>query len=368
MKVLITGAHFTPAVAVIEEFKKRPNIEVIYIGRNTTREGDSSPSVESQILPKLGVKFIPIATGRLQKDFTFYTIPSLLKIPIGFIQSLYFILKIKPDVILSFGGYVAVPVVVVGWLLSIPILIHEQTLVSGLANKISSHFASKIALSFKSTRSDQDKVIITGNPLRSMITNAQGSIDDFEIINRAKNNKKPLILITGGNQGSHTINETVEKALDKLLKEANIIHITGDNKFKDFERLEKLKKENYIVKKWADRDYGEILSKTDLVISRAGINTLSELALLNKPALVIPIPYLYKDEQNKNAKYFEKLGLVKILPQSKLTAASLVANVKLMIADLKNLKVKALLAKRVIIPSAAKRLALETILLANKNI
>jgi len=129
MKILVTGAHFTPAVAVIEEFKKRPNIEIVYIGRNTTREGDTSPSIESQVLPDLGIKFIPIITGRLQKDFTLFTIPSLLKIPIGFMQALFFILGEKPDVILSFGGYVAVPLVFIGWLFSIPIIVHEQTLV-----------------------------------------------------------------------------------------------------------------------------------------------------------------------------------------------------------------------------------------------
>src|SRR3989344_9001367 len=116
MKILITGAHFTPAVATIEELKKVENEEIVYVGRNTTLEGDRTQSVESKVLPALGVKFIPIIAGRLQRSFTPYTIPSLLKIPIGWIQALYIILSEKPDVILSFGGYVAVPVVIVGWL------------------------------------------------------------------------------------------------------------------------------------------------------------------------------------------------------------------------------------------------------------
>jgi len=112
MKILITGTHFTSALAVLEELKKYEDIKLIYAGRNTTREGDSSKSVESEVLPKYGIKFIPVIAGRLQKAFTIYTIPSLLKLPIGFIQAFVIFLKEKPDVILSFGGYVSVPIVI----------------------------------------------------------------------------------------------------------------------------------------------------------------------------------------------------------------------------------------------------------------
>lgn len=353
MKILVTGAHFTPAVAVLEEIKKYPNVQVVYVGRKTTLEGDRTASVESQIFPSLGVKFIPIVTGRLQRAFTIYTIPSLLKIPIGFLQALLIILSEKPDVILSFGGYVAVPLVITGWLLSVPVIVHEQTLVSGLANKISSWFAEKIALSFPDT-TGEEKVILTGNPIRQIIKNTQTK----------KSRGLPVILITGGNQGSHAINLAVEESLGQLIKITSVVHVTGDNKYKDFERLKSRQTNNYQVKKWIDKEWGEVLSKADLVISRAGINTLSELAYLEKPALVVPIPYLYGDEQNKNAKFFAKLGLAKILPQSQLSGDNLLKNITSMLKDLPNLKEKAKDAKKVIIPDAAKRLALETVLLA----
>ncbi len=374
---MITGAHFTPAVATIEELKKYPDVKVVYVGRKTTQEGDSSPSAESQVLPTLGVKYISIITGRLQRSFTLYTIPSLLKIPIGFMQAAYIILKEKPDVILSFGGYVAVPIVLMGWLFSKPIIVHEQTLVSGLANTISSFFANKIALSFKQAKEFdflkenspmvyENKTIITGNPVRHMVTNIQGELSrEFDIFNIAKRSKLPVILITGGNQGSHTINKTVENILGKLTKLACIIHVTGDNKFKDFERLTEVGdfEGRYLVRKWIGQDYGVILQKSDLVISRAGINTLSELAYIGKNALVIPFEPLYKDEQNENARFFKDLGLVKILPQSKLSSDTLIENIKLMLKNLVELKQKAKEIKKTIILDAAKRLALETILL-----
>lgn len=347
---MLTGAHLTPALAVINELNKYKGTEIIYVGRKTTMEGDRTQSVESQILPTLRVKFIPIITGRLQRVFTPYTIPSLLKIPAGLLQALYIIIREKPDVILSFGGYVSVPAVFAGWLFSIPIITHEQSLVMGLANKINSIFADKIAVSFPSSN---PKTVLTGNPIRQEIIR-----DVITYHNGVQ------ILITGGNQGSHVINMAVEEALDELTKEAKIIHVTGDNKFGDFEKLSKLQDERYHVKKWISDGWVQLLKKVDLVVSRAGINTLTELAYLGIPALVIPLPYLFADEQNKNARYFESLGLVKILPQSKLSGRTLLDNIKLMIKDLEVLKKKAKNAKKAVFPSAAKRLALETVLLA----
>lgn len=367
MKILITGTHLTPALAVIEELKKNYHAEIVYVGRKTTLEGDSALSVESQIMPGMGVKFISLTTGRLQREFTLYTIPSLFKIPIGLLQSLYIILSEKPDVVLSFGGYVAVPIILSSWLFSIHIIIHEQTLVSGLTNKITAFFADKIATSFNST--SQGKTILTGNPIRQEILRPLKKISpDFnKLFKISKKEKIPTILIMGGNQGSHVINKTIEQCLDKLLKKACIIHISGDNKYGDFERLKVLEGGRYLVRKWIGDEFGTILSKIDLAICRAGINTLSELAYFRIPALVIPIPYLYQDEQNTNAKYFASLGLVRILPQSLLSTDSLLKNIKLILNDLNQLKEKNRRVREVVNIDAARRLALETVLLVKNS-
>lgn len=361
MKILLTGTHFTVAQAVIEEFRAYPKVELVYVGRATTLEGDPTPSQESLELPKLGVKFLPITAGRLQRSFTLYTIPSLLKIPIGFIQALWIVYKEKPDVVLSFGGYVSLPVVLSAWLFSIPIIIHVQTLVTPLASKLSSPMTDKIAVSFDTDYDfDQVKIVLTGNPLRKHVTKISFPHSMWE-----SKPKVPTILITGGNQGSHVINLAVEEILEEFKKVAHVIHQTGDSKFKDYERLENLQDDNYQVFKFIP-NMGDVMKKTDLVIGRAGINTLAELAYLGIPTLVIPIPYLFADEQNKNARYFEKLGLVKILPQSRLSGKSLLENIEEMLKNLENLKIEAKNAKSVIIPNAAKKLALETVVLASR--
>lgn len=376
MKILITGSHFTPALAVIEELKKYQDTEIVYIGRKYTREGDKTLSLESQTLPKLGVKFIPIISGRLQRAFTIYTFPSLLKIPIGFIQSFYFLLKEKPQVILSFGGYNAIPVVICGWLLSIPIIIHEQTLVSGLANQICAFFADKIAISFSNNEfSKMNKTILTGNPIRKEITSPQPLQPQYKkLINNALKKHLPVILITGGNQGSHLINKTIAQILPELSKNACIIHQTGDSKFNDFEKLTTQKellnnKDHYLVNKWIDvNDFGAIIAHADLVISRAGINTLLELAFVGVPTLLIPIPYLPKDEQNVNAKFFKELGLSEVIHQKDLTAENILKKINEMIKNLPQLKNQAKKAKEAIILEAAERLALETTILGNQSL
>lgn len=377
MKILITGTHFTPAVAVINELKKRKDMEIVYVGRGTTQEGDPTPSQESGEIPKLGVKFISIIAGRLQRSLTFYTIPSLLKLPIGFIQAFYIVLREKPDVILSFGGYIGIPVVFTGYLLSIPIIIHEQTLVSGLANKLSSLFADKIAVSFETDKLFKDKkTVLTGNPIRDEVLHPGVKLPSEyqDIFTVSRKEKLPLILIMGGNQGSHTINIALERILNQLKKISCLIHVTGESKYYDFERLIKLQDERYLVKKWIGKEYGAILKKVDLIICRAGINTLTEIAYMDKPALVIPIPYLYQDEQNKNAKYFANLGLARILPQTKLSGKSLLRHIQDCFNDLNLSRVKSRdqwsknmqRGERLNIPDAAKNLALETILLSHR--
>ncbi|MDD2823040.1 MAG: UDP-N-acetylglucosamine--N-acetylmuramyl-(pentapeptide) pyrophosphoryl-undecaprenol N-acetylglucosamine transferase [Candidatus Daviesbacteria bacterium] len=375
MKILITGTHLTPSLAVINELQKVQGVEIVYIGRSTTMEGDNTKSVESQVLKELGVNFLPIISGRLQRTFTFNIIPSLLKIPLGIIQSAFYLFKEKPDVVLSMGGYISVPVTICAWFYSIPIIIHEQTLIPGLANTINSWFADRVAVSFsENTIFNRNKTILTGNPLRKEVLDPQNTKDEElkEFINLAKKDKQPLILITGGNQGSHIINQTISKSLEDLLSKAYVIHQTGDSKYKDFESLNEQRKllknpEKYLVRKWINGgDWGIVLKNTNLAISRAGINTLLELAYFSIPTIVIPLLSTHNKEQCFNAEFFKKSGLVKIIFQNDLNPEILNKNIEESLNNLSLLKQKAQPSKQLVIPDAASRLALEVIILAKK--
>lgn len=362
MKVIVTGSHFTPAQAVIEQFLQDPKIKIVYLGRSSTLEGDKTPSAESQVLPKLGVKFIPLNAGRLQ-------LMSLPKIPVGFIQAFLYLLEEKPDIVLSFGGYSAVPVVISAWVLSIPVVIHEQTLVTGLANKISSYFADKVCVSFdKRYDLRMDKVVVTGNPMRIGLVNPKVSEVDSELkhfLDSQLNSKLPLVFLTGGNQGAHVINIAIGEILNELIDRAYVIHQTGDSKYQDYESSQGQKKnldhpERYFITKFLNAsEMGLSLQRADLCICRAGINTLLELSYFGVQALVIPISGHH--EQSVNAKYFQDLALANILWQSDLTAEKLLSEVRESLKNILRIKTKALAAKIVVRVDAAKSVAIETL-------
>jgi UDP-N-acetylglucosamine--N-acetylmuramyl-(pentapeptide) pyrophosphoryl-undecaprenol N-acetylglucosamine transferase len=320
MKILITGGHLSPALSVIESLK---NAEVAYVGRKFALEGDSALSFEYQVITDLGIKFFPLTTARLQRKISRHTFTSFLKLPVGFSQSLKILRSFKPDVVLGFGSYVSLPVVLSAYFLKIPIVIHEQTLEVGFANKILSRFATKICISWQSSEKyfPIQKTVLTGNPLRKEI---------LAINTKTGQNKLPVLFVTGGSLGSHFINTLILESLDKLVDKFEIIHQTGDaKKYQDFEKLTnekfriKEKGKRYTLKKFfTPNDSALNLAKADLVISRAGINTVSELLYLSKPALLIPISFSQRDEQLKNAKLLKDNNLAEILESKETTRGS----------------------------------------------
>jgi len=148
MKVILIGGHLSPALSLLEELK---NEEVIFFGRKYSFEGDKALSLEYQLVEELNIPFVSITTGRLQRKLTRHTFSSFLKLPIGFFQSINALIKYKPDVVLGFGGYISIPVILASFVLRIPAVIHEQTLEAGFANKILSRFAQKICISWESS-------------------------------------------------------------------------------------------------------------------------------------------------------------------------------------------------------------------------
>lgn len=333
--ILLTGGHAaTTAISVINEIKAR-NLpwNLYWVGAKSAFEGKKVPTLAEKVMPDLGVKYIGITTGRLQKKFTIWTIPSLLKIPIGFWSALKVIRKIKPKRVVSFGGFVSVPVCFWAWVYGIPVIIHEQTVAVGRANKICARFATKILIARKESEQFlpgfKDKIIVIGNPVS----------DGFvKIKPKTKISKKPVIYITGGSSGAQKINSAVNETLYELLKSYKLIHQTGKI---DYEKFKKIAdnfpsdlKENYEVYDFIDpTEIPNIFSKADLIISRAGANTVSEIMIARRPAILIPIPWAAFDEQTKNANLVEKSGLGAILPESNLTGNNLLVKIEIVVSN-----------------------------------
>ena len=374
MKIVIVGGHLSPAFAVIDSLPK--DTKILFIGRKFALEGDKALSLEYQTITKHNIPYSVILTGRLQRVFTKHTIPSLFKTPYGFIQSFFILRNFKPDVVLSFGGYLSLPVGFSAFFLGIPIVIHEQTLEAGIANRILSFFAKKICVSWESSRKffPREKTILTGNPVRkfqkldneltffgrhsgnqalpepsriSMLQRDAGQAVRRLLESERPRSRRPeltaewasmtglanidkelpILYITGGSSGSHFINTLVEGCVKELLEKFVIIHQTGDaERYRDFERLNnlrdnlpsKLEARYFLIKFVEPKDVGSYLKKAHLVVSRAGINTITELIFFKKPSLLIPLPYSQNNEQIKNALFLKSLGLGEVVYQDSL--------------------------------------------------
>ncbi|MBU2051923.1 glycosyltransferase [Patescibacteria group bacterium] len=278
-KIVITGSHLTPALALTEQLPT--NWRAYELGE------DDSP--------------------RFRRYDWWGSALGLFKLPGLVWKTTSKLQLIKPAVVVSFGGYSAVPVCLAAWWLKLPLLIHEQTFGVGLATKITSRLASQVAISWQSSRGyfSAKKTVLTGNPVRKAILNLTRS-------------PRPVILITGGHQGSLVINQAIGPILHRLLKRFTVYHQYG------LSQPEELTHPRYHAQRWFNtQELARIYSKARLVVGRAGINTVTELAYLKLPAVLIPLPYTQRGEQLRNALYLKSLGLAVILPQAKLTPGNL---------------------------------------------
>ncbi len=335
-RIFIIGGHFTPAKAIYEKLKDNISLDIYFVGIKHTMLFDRALSSEYKFAKENNIKFISINTGKLYRFFSLKGILSLILIPIGVIQSFIYLIKYKPKVIIGFGSYIDVPMILVGKLLNIKSIIHTQTSIPGLATRLTSKRAEKICISFEDSKKyfDEGKTLFTGNILRKEIFTSKTNDFNFK-------NNLPIIYVTGGNQGSHFINQLIFDCLDTLLEDHNIIHQTGSNTIhNDYQKsielkdkLSDLKKQRYISKEgiW-NNQIGEVFSKASLIISRAGANSVSEILYLSKRAILIPIKNSAYNEQENNAQIARKLGRVIVLDQDETTKEELIEKIKVILS------------------------------------
>lgn len=348
MKIVITGGHHSSAVPVIKKLRESyPQAELIWFGHKFSALGDKNPTLEFHEITALGLPFHHIHAGKFYRTLN---LRRLAKIPFGFFQCLGLLIKLKPDAVLSFGGYIAVPTVFAGRVLGIPAVTHEQTVVAGWANRLIAKVAQKVLISWQESANyfPKEKTVFVGLPLRKEIFEVKSNNFVFD-------NDLPTIYITTGKIGSHIINKVVGDCLDDLLGFCNIIHQCGDNSvFNDFDALSKIFTEiesgggglseqtpvprkspgiYYLRKFVLEDEIGEAYGKADLVVSRSGAHTTAELLALKKRSILIPIPWVSHNEQYQNAKLLVDAGLGVILPEKELSAQTLLKQIKEMLVD-----------------------------------
>ena len=325
-----TGGHLTPALAVIDAIKRSiPEADILFIGSTT--------GLEAEIVPNRGIVYKSIATGKLRRSsrgllgmFTVANFRDILAVPKGLFDAYRILKTFKPDVLLSTGGYVAVPASLAARLLSIPVVIHEQTTTIGLANRICSAIAHTVALSFENARADlparvRAGAVLTGNPIRQetlsgTIARAEARFG-FEA-------GTPVILITGGAQGARVINAAVADAIADLTKTHVVIHQCGKQGVDSLSVLRDTQpqriRERWHLSAFLDADaMADAWAAAQVVIARAGAGTVNEALILGKPMIFIPLEPSSRDEQLRNAERSAAIGAAVIIRQAECTGSVL---------------------------------------------
>ena len=315
-KIVMTGGgtagHVTPNIALMPALKAR-GFEIYYIG--------SYDGIEKKLIEDIGIKYYGVSTGKFRRYLSLKNLTDPFRVIKGISEARRILKEISPDVVFSKGGFVGVPVVKGARKLGIPCIIHESDYSVGLANKLCFSSAKKICCDFPETLKSlpEDKGVLTGAPVRKELS--EGNAGNGRIVCGFEEGK-PVLLIIGGSLGAAAVNEAVRKALPELLKKYNVIHICGKGKTDEaFDKMEGYRQFDYVGRGLAD-----LFAAADIVVSRAGANSIFELLALKKPNILIPLPG-GRGDQLLNAKSFEGQGYSMVIRQEEITTELLVSKI-----------------------------------------
>lgn len=309
-KIILTGGgtagHVTPNIALMPLLKER-GFTISYIG--------SYDGIEKKLIEETGTKYFGISSGKLRRYFSLKNFTDPFRVIKGYSEAKKLMKEEKPDVVFSKGGFVTVPVVRAAHKYHIPVILHESDMTPGLANRICNPYATKVCCNFPETFEylPKDKGVLTGQPIRNEL---------FEG-NKAKclkftglSGNKPILLVTGGSLGSVAVNTAVRNVLRELLKEYEIIHLCGKNNMDGT----LTNTPGYVQYEYIKEELKDMFATADIIISRAGANTICELLALRKPNILIPLPASQsRGDQLLNAASFERQGFSKVLEEESLT-------------------------------------------------
>lgn len=278
-------------------------MQILYVGSGNT--------LEQKLVAETNFEYQKISTGKLRRYFSWQNFVDFFKFIKGIFDALKIIKTEKPKLVFSKGGFVSLPVCVAAYFQKIPIILHESDSVMGLANRIIARIAKRICMTFDlNPKKDKFKYVLTGSPVRKELLKGKRKKAVQEL---CFNHKKPILLIMGGSQGAQFINELIYNSLDRLLENFQIIHICGKGKKK------LIKKIGYVNFEYVQEKLADYYALSNLIISRAGANSLAEISELQKPNILIPLPTSANNHQQKNAEYFAQKNASILLEQKNLT-------------------------------------------------
>ena len=310
-----TAGHVTPNIALMPALKEA-GYEISYIG--------SYEGMEKELIKEQGIPYYGISSGKLRRYFDWKNFSDPFKVLKGYGEAVHQIKKLKPDVVFSKGGFVSVPVIFAAKHCHVPAIIHESDLTPGLANRLAIPKAEKVCCNFPETLQylPDGKAVLTGSPIRQELLH--GSRERAIALCGFKDDRKPVLLIVGGSLGSKNINNAVRSILPELLSNFQIIHLCGKGNLDA--SLQGVV--GYAQFEYAKEELTDFFALADLVISRAGANSICELLALHKPNILIPLSQAAsRGDQILNAKSFHKQGFSYVLQEEQLTKETLLAAV-----------------------------------------
>ena len=315
-KVVLTGGgtagHVIPHIALLPTYKAE-GWDILYIG---------SKGIEREVVRRNSIPFKTISAGKLRRYISGKNIIDAVKVAIGVAQAFFYLLRYRPNLIFSKGGYVCVPVAIAGWLLRIPVVTHESDLSPGLATRIVSRFAYSILYSFPDTVKmlPKKKAVFTGAPTRAELTLGEPE-KGLKLCGFCSTNQRPILLIMGGSLGAKRINEALLGALNRILQNFRVIHICGKGKNLDIQH------DGYKQFSYVDEDLRHIFAITEAVVCRSGAGSIFEFLELGIPMLLVPLSQGSRGDQVENAQAFLRKGWAMVLSERELTPNSLIESI-----------------------------------------
>ncbi|MFD8722464.1 glycosyltransferase [Streptomyces sp. NPDC059629] len=341
-----TGGHVYPALTTVREARRivgedragpdRPELDVVWVGTATGLEARVAAAEE-------GVRFRALSTGKIRRTRSlrslWLNLVDLFKIPLGVAQALRYVMTERPHVVFSVGGYVCVPVAVAAWLTRRRLVMHEQTLNLGLANRLVARLADVIALSHASSIDSLPprlarRAVVTGNPIRPGLLHGNREA----ALRRYGFQDEPLVYVTGGSQGSAQINELVTAVLPELLKHCQVVHQCGSaaepvTRQRTASLPDDLRRRYVLLDYVGDTEMADLLAAADVVISRSGAGTLAELTAAGRVTVLVPLVPTSGDEQRRNAQRVVEAGAGRMLAGADATSENLWAHLTELLGD-----------------------------------
>lgn len=315
-----TAGHVTPNIALIPKLKEL-GYEIYYIGSND--------GIEKKLIEELGIPYYGISSGKLRRYLDIKNFTDPFKVMKGFFEAKTILKKLRPNVIFSKGGFVTVPVVIAAKSLKIPAILHESDLTPGLANKLCIPSATKVCANFPETLNylPKEKAVLTGSPIRTELFSGN-RLAGLNFCRFTTN--KPVILVTGGSLGSVAINDAVRNLLPELLPEYQVVHLCGKDKLDPTLN----NTQGYAQYEYIKDELSDLFAAADLIISRAGANTICEILAMRKPNILIPLSAATsRGDQLLNAESFQSQGFSKVIQEEQLTNESLLTAIKTVLKE-----------------------------------